>query len=130
MGSLSESKWEVACYNIDDWRTLAASLDRAVSCEESLRLLVVENFLPNLPKIVEDMVSVVVRSPFVLRSFLLFDCSSFVRCHLRSFSSASDRSPVPCLRLLSPRDVCRRVEMMETGARSLVGLVGGRSASG
>jgi len=84
VGSLSESKWEVACYNIDDWRTLAASLDRAVSCEESLRLLVVENFLPNLPKIVEDMVSVVVRSPFVLRSFLLFDCSSFVRCHLRS----------------------------------------------
>jgi len=72
VGSLSESKWEVACYNIDDWRTLAASLDRAVSCEESLRLLVVENFLPNLPKIVEDMVSVVVRSPFVLVVRLFF----------------------------------------------------------
>ncbi|XP_078491492.1 uncharacterized protein LOC100179806 isoform X3 [Ciona intestinalis] len=53
---LSESKWEVVCYNVNDWKQLAKKMVDGISeKEEALHQLITENFLPNLPKIVEDM---------------------------------------------------------------------------
>nr|CAB3229620.1 uncharacterized protein KIAA1211 homolog [Phallusia mammillata] len=53
---LSDNLWEVVCYNVHDWNKLSNKLENGSSRrEESLRQLIVDNFLPNLPKIVEDM---------------------------------------------------------------------------
>ncbi|XP_076818134.1 uncharacterized protein LOC143463516 isoform X2 [Clavelina lepadiformis] len=55
-GRLARSKWEVVCYNVNDWKKLARKLGKGESRrEEVLRRLITDNFLPNLPKIVEDM---------------------------------------------------------------------------
>ena len=54
---MPSSKWEVVCYNVADWKKLAQRLSGSQSRrEEVLHQLITENFLPNLPKIVEDMV--------------------------------------------------------------------------
>lgn len=50
--------WSVACYSVSDWKKTAHAMKGTDSRRErALVQLITENFLPNLPKIVEDMVS-------------------------------------------------------------------------
>ena len=74
-GGLCHSKWEVVCFNVEDWERLAESLDGEESlAEEALRRLITDNFLPNLPKIVEDMVGYVLcamKGFFMKRSYFI-----------------------------------------------------------
>ena len=52
-----KNRWEVVCYDVKDWKRLASKLKGSGSKREAaLRRLIIDNFLPNLPKIVEDMV--------------------------------------------------------------------------
>jgi len=56
-GATGRNKWEVVCYNVEDWEKLAKTLGEGDSlAEEALCRLIIDNFLPNLPKIVDDMV--------------------------------------------------------------------------
>lgn len=65
----AHSKWEVVCYTVKDWENLAESLSGGEYLGElALRRLIMDNFLPNLPKIVEDMVRKVIYYFFKVKS--------------------------------------------------------------